>query len=104
MTDIAIFHVLLGEAKTLESDLAHPPAPPRKPPLNNGGGDGRFPHMEARVTKLEEHVANIRVDVGIIKTELTHKPGKGFIVTAATGTVAALTGLMILLQHLGLMH
>ena len=78
--------------------------------LKSGGGDGTSGGMEARVAVLEAHVEHIRgdlakladipVSVAEIKTELGHKPSKGFIVTSAVGTITALTAILILLAKL----
>jgi hypothetical protein len=88
--------------------------PPRLPPLKPPSGGGNFGDMEARVAKLEAHMEHVRgelaklaslpVEVATIKTKVEHLPGKGFVVTSAITTVAAVTGLLVLLQRLGVLH
>jgi len=91
---------------------------PNEPPSGGGGDDG----MEARVSVLEAHVGHIRDGVRKLETDtnalredmtsvkvqlatmaanIAHLPSKGFVVTAATGTVAALLALLTLLAKIG---
>jgi hypothetical protein len=104
------------------SDQSLPPEPP--PPLQPPGGGGIFDDMEARVRVLETHIDYIRdgvvktennveamrsdvsemkVDLATLKERITHLPGKGFIITAATGAVGAIIALLTLLSRLGLL-
>lgn len=69
---------LIASLEALDASGASIP-PPRWPPLNNAGGSDKFPDMEARINKLEEHVGNIRVDVASIKSDLEHLPSKDYI-------------------------
>lgn len=81
--------------------------------LKSGGGGGTSDGMEARVAVLEAHVEHIRgelaklagvpTDVATLKERVSHLPGKGFVVTAAMGTVGGLTAILILLGQLGLL-
>ena len=77
--------------------------------LKSAGGGGTSGGMEGRVAKLEAHVETLRADVrtmkkdvGDIRTGLAtltervaHLPGKGFVVTATTTTIALLTGIIL---------
>jgi uncharacterized coiled-coil protein SlyX len=78
--------------------------------------------MEARVRVLETHIgyikdgvaelqatlatvrndtSTLKVDMATLKERVAHLPGKGFIVTAATGGVAAIVALLTLLARFG---
>ena len=64
--------------------------------LPKGGGDGTSGGMESRVAKLEkiadklaDQVTELRVDMGIVKTNIDHLPSKGFIFAVAAGLLAA---------------
>ncbi len=77
--------------------------------LKNGSGGGTSGGMEGRVAKLEAHVDTLRSDVAAIKKDVSdirvsfatlservsHLPGKGFVITATTTTVALLTGVVV---------
>ncbi len=88
--------------------------PPPDPPLPPGDGHGNGGAMEPRIAKLEAHMEHVRaelaklaavpVDIATLKTKVEHLPGKGFVVTSAITTVAAVTGLLVLLQRLGILH
>jgi hypothetical protein len=94
------------------------------PPLQASGGGGAFDDMEARVRVLETHIGYIKDDVARIETNLetvrsdtsamkvdlatlrervANLPTKGFILTAASGVVAAIIGLLTLLSKLGIL-
>jgi hypothetical protein len=91
-------------------------APANDGDLKHGGGDDTLPPMdiEPRVAKLEAHMEHVRSsvdkltgipkDVAVLAERISHLPGKGFVVTAGVGTVAGVTGLLVLLQHLGILH
>jgi hypothetical protein len=81
--------------------------------LKAAGGGGIPPDMEARVAKLEAHVDHIRADLGklgavptdlaVLKTRVDHLPTKGFILTSAISTVAAIVGLLTILSRMGVL-
>jgi hypothetical protein len=94
-----------------------PPGPPLQPPP--GGGDGG---MEARVARLEADVSHIKSDISDLKklaasvlsdvssskvelgklgVRVDHLPGKGFIVSAISGGVVLLIGVLTVLAKLG---
>ena len=67
--------------------------------------------MEERITRLErsidqvsKDVVDLRVTTATLVERVAHLPGKGFVVTAATSTVAALTAVLLLLKTLGILH
>lgn len=84
------------------------------PPLPPDSGRGNGDDMEPRIAKLEAHMEHVRaelaklatvpVDIATLKTKVEHLPGKGFVVTSAVTTVAAITGLLVLFQRLGILH
>ena len=90
---------------------SQPPVPPL-PPERGGGTSGGG--MESRIAKLEAQMDAVRIDLGRLAglpvdvarldERIKHLPGKGFVVTSAVGTIGAITGLLVLLQHLGLLH
>ena len=65
--------------------------------------------MEGRVAKLEAHVETLRTDVAAIKKDVSdirvsfatliervaHLPGKSFVITTTTTTIALLTGVVV---------
>lgn len=81
--------------------------------LQRRGGDDNGGSMEARLARLEAHVENMRgeisklgpvpTDLAILKTRVDHLPSKGFIVSSAITTVAAIVGLLTLLSKFGLL-
>ena len=105
MADPIDFGSQLSRMQRLERDVAD---------LKGAGGDGTFNGMEPRVAKLEAHMEHVRtelakladvpVDLAILKTKVEHLPGKGFIVSAAGTTIVMITGLLVLLQRLGVLH
>jgi hypothetical protein len=97
---------------------AKPPGPPLQPP---SGGDGGG-MMEARVAHLEADVGHIKGDVGEVKeslkgllesfssaqinftrldTNVSHLPSKGFILTALSGGVVLIVGILTVLARFG---
>lgn len=80
----------------------------------SGGGGGPTGDSDARVVRLEAHMEHVRSDLSVLRdvpvqiatlTErVAHLPSKGFVVTAATGTVAGIAGLLVLLQQIGILH
>ena len=101
---------LLAQLVVIASEGGSLP-PPNLPPTGQRGSGGE---MEPRIARLEAHMENVRgelvklatvpVDLAIVKTRVEHLPGKGFVVTAALATVAGVSGLIGLLQHLGILH
>ena len=83
-------------------------------PLFGGGDGGTSGGMEARLAKLEAHMehvlealrklAPLPERLATLDERVDHLPGKGFVVTAAMGTIAGVVALMGLLQHLGFLH
>lgn len=81
--------------------------------LKEGDAGGTSGGMEARVAKLEAHVEHIRSELGklssvptdlaVLQTRVDHLPSKGFILTSAISTVAAVVGLLTLLSRLGIL-
>ena len=77
--------------------------------LKNGGGGGTSGGMESRVAKLEAHAETLRSDMAAVKRDVgdirvsfatlservTHLPGKGFVISATTTTVALLTAVVV---------
>lgn len=71
----------------------------------------RVIRLQGDVGRLKVDVAEMRADVGRIKVDLAtltervaHLPTKGLIVGSAVSTIAAITGLLVLLQRLGVLH
>ena len=102
---LEIFRNLLSQQQA-----GQPPLPPLPPESGRGNSDD----MEPRIAKLEAHMEHVRaelaklaavpVDIATLKTKVDHLPGKGFVVTSAVTTVAAITGLLVLFQRLGILH
>jgi hypothetical protein len=70
MSDISVLRALLGEAKSLESDIGHPPAPPSKPPLPPGGVSGTYGGMDPWQQSVESRLGQIHGDIGGLRTDL----------------------------------
>lgn len=69
---------------------------------NSGGMQGRVAKLEAHVETLRSDVASIKKDVGDMRVSIAtlvervaHLPGKGFVITATTTTIALLTGVVV---------
>ena len=84
--------------------------------LPTGGGGDNSGGMETRVAKLESDVAHllrevtdvrssvktlsndltvVRIDMAAVKTDLSHKPGRGFIFTVSMAIIALLTAVTV---------
>ncbi|MEG8016807.1 hypothetical protein [Sphingomonas sp. LR55] len=60
--------------------------------------------LKERFVELSGRMSSVPTDLATLKTKVDLLPGKGFVVTAAIGSVTGLTGLLILLQKLGVLH
>lgn len=79
-------------------------------PLQGGGGSGTSGGMEARLAKLEAQMdavkadlgkmASLPVDVARLDERVKHLPGKGFIVTATSTSVALIAALVLFADKL----
>jgi hypothetical protein len=98
--ELAIFKKLREQNETLLQE---------NEALKTGDGGGTSGGMEGRVAKLEAHVETLRSDVAAIKKDVgdirvsaatltervAHLPGKGFVITATTTTIALLTAVVV---------
>lgn len=60
-------------------------------------------NLKERFGELALRMTNVPSEMAALKTKVDALPGKGFVVTAAIGSVTGLTALLILLQKLGIL-
>jgi hypothetical protein len=85
-------------------------AEPETPPLKGGSGDGTSGGMEARIAKLEAQMEGVRadlnklsgvpVDLARVDERVKHLPGKGFVVTTTTTSLALLAAVILFADKL----
>lgn len=94
------------------------PAEGTRAPLVNqfgsDGGDGmdawqtsvekRLDSLDGRVGRMDDRLGKVEVSLATLVERVAHLPGKGFVVTSAVSTVMAITGLLVLLQKVGVLH
>lgn len=95
------YRALLTELSTAREQLR------RREPLSNGGGGGTSGGMEDLVMRLERQheqlgkdVADLRVAVATLTERVAHLPGKGFIVTATSATIALIGSIVLFADKL----
>lgn len=69
--------------------------------LKGGGGSGTFDGMEGRISKLEDAVVEVKVNVATLSERIAHLPSKGFVFAAMSGVGAAIVIALSILGQLG---
>lgn len=68
---------------------------------NGGGGmEGRIARLESQYDKIDERLRGVEISQGELKTTISHLPGKGFIVTALTLGIGALTTVLAFMDKI----
>lgn len=95
--DTRLLELQLGRQDLLES---HKLLKDTIDQLTKGGGGGG-PGLEQRVTRLEgriddviDRLGKVETAVAVVSEKVSHLPTKGFVVSGAIGTIAALTAVI----------
>ncbi len=69
--------------------------------LQSGDGGGTFGGMDGRISKLEDAVVEVKVNIATLAERIAHLPSKGFVFAAMSGVGATIVIVLTILGQLG---
>jgi hypothetical protein len=104
----------MANVSNLDDYRKSPSDPSSAAGLKGGGGDGtfdgmeprvaalekRFDRLEAQLDKLTEKVADLRVDMGVVRERISHLPTKGWAVGISITTIGLISAIVTLAPKL----
>lgn len=71
--------------------------------LKSGDGGGTYDGMEGRISKIEDAIVDVKVNIATLAERISHLPSKGFVFAAMSGVGTVVVAALTILGQLGLL-